>query len=64
MAPLQNQGCCITMDNRFSSPDLYKGLCRSLMLQNRKSIPDATKKTTLKKEEHVSVCKDKLMIMK
>jgi hypothetical protein len=34
------------------------------LLQNKKSIPDETKKAILKKEEHVSVYKDKLMIMK
>lgn len=70
MAPILNQGYCVTMDNWFSSPDLYEKLCKTqtdamgTLRQNRKGVPSEIKKSKLKKGGHVSVYKDKLMIMK
>jgi hypothetical protein len=54
----------------FSSPDLCDKLCSKqtsavgTLQQNRKGVPFETKKEKLKKGEHVSIFKDKLMIMK
>ena len=70
MSPLLNQGYMITMDNWFSSPDLFEKLCKNetdaigTLRQNRKGVPAEIKQAKLKKGEHVSAYKDKLMIMK
>jgi hypothetical protein len=70
MAPLLNQGYRVTMDNWFSSPDLYSKLCSrqtgtmGTLRHNRKGVPDELKKAKLKKGENVAVYKDKLMVLK
>ena len=70
LRPLLNQDYCLTMDNWFSSPDLFQKLCdkqtdaMGTLCQNRKGVPTEIKKTKLKKGEHVSAYKDKLIIMK
>ena len=70
MTPLLNQGYCVTMDNRFSSPYLFEKLCNqntdavgSLHLK-RKGVPSEIKKAKLKKGEYICMYKDKLFVMK
>ena len=70
VAPFLNQGYCVTMDNWFSSPDLFEKLCNrnidaiGTLPQNRKGVPSEIKKSKLKKGEYVSAYKDKLLVMK
>jgi hypothetical protein len=70
MAPLLNQGFCVIMENWFSSPDLFHKLCSKqtdtmgTVRQNKKGVSAEIKSAKLKKGEHVSVYKDRLMIMK
>ena len=50
VAPFLNQGYCVTMDNWFSSPDLFEKLCNrntdaiGTLCQNRKGVPSEIKK--------------------
>lgn len=68
--PLLNQGYMVTMDNWFTSPDLFEKLCNKktdaigTLRQNRKGVPNEIKQAKLKKGEHVSAYKDKLMVIK
>jgi hypothetical protein len=68
--PLLNQGYRIIMDSWFSSPDLFHKLCSKqidamgTLCQNRKGAPAEIKGTKLKKGEHISVYKGRLMLMK
>jgi hypothetical protein len=68
MGPLLNQGCCVIMDNLFASPYLFHTLCSKqtdamgTLRRNRKGIPAEIKSAKLKKGEHVTVYKDRLMI--
>jgi hypothetical protein len=58
------------MDNWFTSPDLFHKLCSKLtdamgtLHKNSKGVPTEIKRAKLKMGEHVSVYKDRLMIMK
>ena len=70
MAPLLNQDYFVTMDNWFSSPELFEKLRNQntdaigTLRQNRKGVPSEIKKSKLKKGEYVSAYKDKLLVMK
>nr|CAD7423275.1 unnamed protein product [Timema monikensis] len=70
MTPLLNQGYRVTMDNWFSSSDLYNKLHNNqtgtmgTLRQNRKGVPGEIKNAKLKKGESVAVYRDKRMIMK
>jgi hypothetical protein len=70
MAPLLNQGYRVIMDSWFSSPYLYHKLCNKqtdamgTLHQNTKGVPAEIKPAKLKRGEHVSFYKDRLMIMK
>jgi hypothetical protein len=69
LTPLLNQGYRVIMDNWFSRPDLYHKLCSEqtdavgTFRQNRKAFPAEILSTKLKKGEHFSVYKERLMIM-
>jgi hypothetical protein len=57
------------MDIWFSSPDLFHKLCNKQNImgtlhQNRKGVPAEIKDAKVTKGEHVSVYKDRLMVMK
>jgi phosphatidylserine decarboxylase len=58
------------MNNWFSNPDLLHKLCSKqtdavgTLHQNRKDVSAEIKNTKQKKGKHVSVSKDRLMIMK
>jgi hypothetical protein len=58
------------VDNWFTSPALFHKLCskqtdvRGTLHQNREGVPTEIKSAKLKMGEHVSVYRDRLMIMK
>jgi hypothetical protein len=60
----------VIMNDWFSSPDLFYQLCSKqtgamgTLHQNRKGVSAEIKSSKLKKGKHVSVYKDRLMIMK
>jgi hypothetical protein len=70
IAPLLNQGYCVIIDNLFLSPDLIHKLyskqtdAMGTLHQNMMGVLSDMKSAKLKKDDHVSVCKDRLMIVK